>query len=74
MINDAQDIRLGAPRFYVTECNNSEFSNFQWRLNKASMKKVVAKMILGCFSMRGKQARGGHCSLPVGWDRFRTVG
>lgn len=55
MITNSHDVLLGHPQIYVTDCDISEFCNFQWKLVRGSKKKIFAGMIRGqkCRTIQG---------------------
>jgi len=52
MITRNFDVILNQPQFYIEVGDISEFTNFQWKLNDVTSKKITAKMIRGqkCIS------------------------
>lgn len=55
MSTNSSDVASGLQYFYITECDISDFCNLQWKFNKSSEMKVVAKMIRGekCTTLHG---------------------
>lgn len=55
MFTNTYDVLLGDPHFYITDCNISDFCDFQWKLNRVSQKNIFAGMIRGqkCKTLNG---------------------
>lgn len=55
MITKAFDVHLGEPLFYLSDCDISDFCNFQWKFNEASNEKICSKMFRGhkCITANG---------------------
>lgn len=47
MITNSFDVTLDQPQFYIKVCDISDFTNFQWKFNEVTSKKITAKMIRG---------------------------